>query len=583
MLSRFTPNQSGQVAITFAVCLVPICLAVGFTLDQQTQIHRKYSVQAALDAAVLAAAKARQTGADNAEIKADLINFITPQINALPGLNCDPLSISIPTASQEIEAEIECEQDTALMHMMGQDTTPLKVESTASYALTAIDVAFVFDLSGSMNGGNRLVDLKAAVTDAFDILLPSTATSEMVENTRIAVAAFSSMLNAGPYFEQVTGLPPIRSYSDTVLSEIQDSEVACGRRYSELRIFLYDADTGDRIAEIGDGAVVKVEPDEIDNITIVVEPKPTYYRAGDFGSVEFDLTGEETEHSGESVEPFALYGDSGLSNLNGKQWSTGAFELELTVFDGNGLTGHKVFDKTIAFELFKDGDVRESDQSFTLDSTCVWEREGAEKFTDAPPGPGNYLAAHSAWYRQFNPTSPLGYWQVGFNAHGERRHTGSSCRTPPPQELTNNRTALDTYVSTMQADGYTAGHLGVAWGWYLISDRWSAIFDGTAAPALYTDTEIKKAVILMTDGKFNAIGHTSQGNSPTQAKALCDGMKAKGILIYGVAFKAPSEGQALLEYCATNDDMYFNATDTAKLKAAYKQIAVQLSDLRIAK
>ncbi|MEM7458292.1 MAG: TadE/TadG family type IV pilus assembly protein [Pseudomonadota bacterium] len=583
MLSLFSSNQSGQVAVFFAFSLVPICLMVGFTLDQQTQIHREYSVQAALDSAVLAAAKSRQTGANDAEVKADLVNFINPKINALPGLNCDPLSISMPAASREIEAEIECDQDTSLMHMMGQETMPLKVESTASYALTAIDVAFVFDVSGSMRNGNRLVDLKSAVTDAFNVLLPSTATAEMVENTRIAIASFSSMLNAGPYFEQVTGLPPERSYSDTVLSEIQDSEVARGRRYSELRVFLYDADTGNRIAEIGDGAVIKVEPDQIDNITIVVEPKSTYYRAGDFESVEFDLTGEETKRAGESVEPFTLYGDSGMSNLDGEQWSTGAFELDLTVYDGNGLTGNHVVDKTIAFELFKDGDVRESDQSFVLRSTCVWEREGDEKFTDAPPGPGNYLAAHSAWYRQYSQTSPNGYWQVGFNEHGEHDHTGNICRTPPPQELTNNRTALDTYVSTMQADGSTAGHLGVAWGWYLISDQWSAIFDDTAAPALYTDTEIKKAVILMTDGAFNKYGYRSQGDSPTQAKAICDGMKAKGVLVYGIAFKAPSEGQEVLEYCATNSDMYFNATDTAKLNEAYKQIAVELSDLRIAK
>jgi len=582
MLSRFTSHQSGQVAVIFAFCLLPICLTVGFTVDQQIQISRKYSVQAALDAAVLAAAKSRQSGSNDAEVTADLINFITPKLNAMPGLDCDPLSISIPSASQEIEAEIECEQETMMMSMMGQDTMPLMVESTASYALTAIDVAFIFDLSGSMNNGNRLVDLKSAVTDALDILLPSSATAEMVEHTRIAAAAYSTMINAGPYFEQVTGLEPVRSYSDTVVSEIQDSEIARGRRYSDVRIYLYDADTGDRIAEIGDGAVVKVEPTDIDNITIVVEPKPSYYRATDFESVKFVLSGEESKNAAESVEPYTLYGDSGMTNLDGEHWSTGKFKLELTAFDGDGLTGNQIVSKTIEFELFKEGDVRESDQSYTLSSTCVWERDGSEAFTDAPPGPGNYLAAYSAWYRQFSPSSSNGYWQVGFNENGEREHTGNVCRTPVPQELTNNRTDLDTYVSTMRAGGSTAGHLGAAWGWYLISDRWSAIFDGNAAPALYTDTATKKAVILMTDGEFNRVGHRSQGDSTEQAKAICDGMKAKGIVVYGIAFKAPIDGQDVLNYCATSDDTFFNATDKAALEAAYKKIAVQLSDLRLA-
>lgn len=583
MLSRYTSNQSGQVAVIFAFCLLLICLVVGFSLDQQTQISRKYSVQAALDAAVLAAAKSRQTGSNNAEIEADLISFITPHIDTLPGLDCEAPSISIPTASQEIEAEIECEQDTAIMGLIGQDTMPLKIDATASYALTAIDVAFVFDLSGSMNRGNRLVDLKAAATDALDILLPSSAPAAMVEHTRIAIAPYSSTVNAGPYFEQVTGLPPTRSYSDTVVTEIKDGEIARGRRYSEIRIYLYDADSGDRIAEIGNGAVVKVEPTDINNITIVVEPKPTYRRASDFESIEFQLSGEETATASESVEPYSLYGDSGLTNLSGEQWSTGTFQLEITAFDGNGLTGHQIVQKTIEFELFKDGDVRESDQDFTLTSTCVWERDGDEKFTDAAPGPGNYLAAYSAWYRQYNPNSTAGYWATGFNENGERDQIANLCRIPPPQELTNDRSALDTYISTMRAERDTAGHLGIAWGWYLISESWSAVFDGTAAPALYADPDTKKAIILMTDGEFNTIGHRAQGDSATQARAICDGMKAKGILIYGIAFKAPSAGQRVINDCATNDDTYFNATNKAELAATYKQIAVELSDLRLSK
>lgn len=575
-------NQSGQAAAFFAISLFPIVAAIGFTLDLQTQMEREVKAQAVLDAAVLAAARVRQTGASNNEIKVALANFVTPQIDHLPGFDCDPPVVTLPSDDLSIEARISCTQDTAMMSILGRETVDVTVDSTSSYAVNALDVAFMIDISGSMKTANRLVDLKTAMTGALDILLPSTAPPEVVAKTRVAMASYGSMLNAGPYFEKVTGLPPTRTYSDTILSEISDSEIDPGQRHSEMKIYLYNADTSDRIAEIGNAAMIKVDPADLTNVTVVVDPKPSYYRYDDIESFEFSLTGTKTAYKAESVEPYTLYGDSGMGSLDGEAWQTGKYELSIRAFDENGLAGREVFEKTIEFELFVEGELRSTDKTFTLTSTCVWERDGTEKFTDASPGPGKYLAAHSAWYRQFDSSSPDGYWAVGFNEHGEQDHTGSRCRTPEPVELTNQRNALDRYVSTLTAEGSTAGHLGVAWTWYLISDRWSAIFDGSAAPASFTDGETQKAVILMTDGDFNTIGHRNQGDSATQARALCQGMKDKNIRIFAVAFKAPPAGQSVLRDCASSSGTYFNATNADDLQNAYKQIAVALSDLRIA-
>ncbi|MEM7638895.1 MAG: TadE/TadG family type IV pilus assembly protein [Pseudomonadota bacterium] len=582
LLRKFTADRSGQVTTVFAFCLIPVCAVAGLSLDLQNQMQREVKTQAVLDSAVLAASKVMQTGASDAEIEETVADFVSLHVDSLPGLSCTTPTVTLPSDDTSIEASLDCTQDTTLMHIVGRETLPVKVESVSTYSLTSIDIAFMFDLSGSMNSNNRLVDLKSATTDALDILLPSAATADVTEHTRVAMASYGNSLNAGPYFKQVTGLEPTRSYSDTVSVEIDDRDISDGlTHYAAIDVYLYDADSGDRIVEFGDGALIKVEPEQLNNMTIVVEPRTSYYRFDEFESFEFILSGTEHKNASESVEPYTLYGDSGMSSLNGEEWSTGKFELELRGFDSNGLTGTKILDKTIEFELFKDGDVRESDESHTITSTCVWERDGAEKFTDAPPAAGSYLSANSAWFRQLNPDSPDGVWEVGFNENGEQQTIGSRCPDAAPVELTNNRTSLDTYVSTLSAGGSTAGHLGVAWTWYLISDRWASVFDGTAAPAAFTDPEIKKAVVLMTDGSFNAIGHQHQGDSQTQARALCDGMKDKSILVYAVAFRAPTAGQRVLRDCATSSTTYFNANSRDELKAAYKDIAVQLSDLRL--
>ena len=96
----------------------------------------------------------------------------------------------------------------------------------------------------------------------------------------------------------------------------------------------------------------------------------------------------------------------------------------------------------------------------------------------------------------------------------------------------------------------------------------------------YDEPDSTKVAILMTDGEFNT-DYTSGGDSFDHAKQYCDGMKNEGIVIYTVAFKAPAKGEEILAYCATNSNYAFKASNGDQLSDAYKQIASNISDLRI--
>jgi hypothetical protein len=87
----------------------------------------------------------------------------------------------------------------------------------------------------------------------------------------------------------------------------------------------------------------------------------------------------------------------------------------------------------------------------------------------------------------------------------------------------------------------------------------------------------------MTDGAFNrAEFESEQGDSDTQARAVCDAMKDNGrIIIYTVAFEAPTEGKDVLAYCASAPEFAFTPENGAELTEAYQAIAVSISDLRI--
>lgn len=580
ILRKISRDKSGQVAILFALSIIPIVAVAGFAIDFQQTIKRKAKVQLVMDSAVLAAARVKQTGATNEEIKLTVQQFMDAQIGGLGGLSCDPTTVVVSDSDEEIDASILCEQTTALIKVIGREEMPFRVSSASEYGIDKVDVAFMFDVSGSMNSSNRLTNLKAAAIEAIDVLLPDGAPPELIEDTRLAMMSYNSMVDAGPFFEDVTGVTPTRTYTHEISGEYDPSDITAGSTFGDLHIGLYDTDTQDLISELGDDALVSVEDWMDDDLTIAVTLEPGHSLYGMVESVYLQLSGPKNRNKKDNSEPYALWG----SLTNGKSFDMGDFTLRVRAYSENNRNGTVLFDETIDFTMALAEQFDTQTSSYTLTSTCVWERDGAEKFTDAAPGTGAYLSHRQAWFVEDDDYSDGGYWEVGHpNRPNNSSYDGDECRDHEPVELTNDRDTLINYVNSLTAGGLTAGHLGVAWTWYLVAEDWEAVFDGDAAPLEYTEPDSAKAVILMTDGSFNAEIFPGQGSSDAQARALCDSMKAKDVKVYAVALNAPTAGKAVLSYCASGSDYYFEPETAAELTEAYQKIATSISDLRISK
>ncbi len=184
-------------------------------------------------------------------------------------------------------------------------------------------------------------------------------------------------------------------------------------------------------------------------------------------------------------------------------------------------------------------------------NTCVTERKGANAFKDKAPNNG-----------MFNKKA-------------------SSCPGSEIVPLTDSESTISNSITAMKANGWTAGHLGIAWAWYLISPNWASYWPATSAPTAYGDDSTKKAVVIMTDGEFNTAYESSNGNSKSQSEKLCDGMKAVGISIYTVAFQAPASALPILKYCASSGNHYFDAKNGDGLRKAFQKIGQSLSELRL--
>jgi Flp pilus assembly protein TadG len=209
-----------------------------------------------------------------------------------------------------------------------------------------------------------------------------------------------------------------------------------------------------------------------------------------------------------------------------------------------------------------------TDVSGVDQDTCVVERQGLNSTTGAAPVGVDKLPNVPS------PT-PSGYSCPPSTVLGLQ---GKSQRA----EVTDT---IDSYLAT----GATAGHIGTAWGWYLLSPDWAGVL-GANAPKPYSDALVDKYTIIMTDGVFNRSYLTGSTDATTMANesyaqfgALCNGMKAKGIKIFTVGFDL-NDPRALSELaaCASGPGNFFDAKTGADLKQSFKEIAKKLNTLRVA-
>jgi Flp pilus assembly protein TadG len=258
-------------------------------------------------------------------------------------------------------------------------------------------------------------------------------------------------------------------------------------------------------------------------------------------------------------------------------------------------------------------------------STCVSERTGSQKYTDASVS-----------------SYPVGKVYVNNNTGG------NPCISAEVKGLSDNKTDLKTVINSMVAGGSTAGQVGVAWGWYALSPNFG-FFTGSSAPAAYGTNKLRKVMVLMTDAEYNSAycngvisgnattkttanynpgstntlldlarclptndstvvnplltgsdmppGYTGNWNTVVsnqtknssvyqQSKALCTAMKAAGIEIYTIEFQLDSaipRRLDLVSSCATDAAHRVTASDGASLKAAFNKIATTLGDMRVSK
>jgi Flp pilus assembly protein TadG len=269
--------------------------------------------------------------------------------------------------------------------------------------------------------------------------------------------------------------------------------------------------------------------------------------------------------AGKTTNTFQLT-RSGGSTANGSSWNTytSAGVVDCYKYGCENYTFTNASSGTSTFQI----------------STCVSERLGAEADTDAAPSGA----------------------KVGF----VYAPSGNPCPTSTIMPLSPDKTALKSKIDALSIAGSTAGHIGIAWGWYMISPNFGYLWPSASAPAAYGTQELIKIAVIMTDGEFNTAYcngviaknsgsgsgsnsdhsncNATNGSSASQALEQCAAMKAKGIIVFTIGFDLDTQAaKDLMIECATSASYAYIASDGAALKDAFRSIAINISRLRLSK
>ena len=172
-----------------------------------------------------------------------------------------------------------------------------------------------------------------------------------------------------------------------------------------------------------------------------------------------------------------------------------------------------------------------------------------------------------------------GEYQLIFEAQPD---CGLDFDTPSITPLTTDIAAIKKEVRRLGAGGggSTYSTLGLVWGRRLLAHSWNDAWGGGTHP-LPPDTNVQKALVLLTDGEDN---HVSERRSTHRPRA-CAAAKADGITVFTIAAMNTSRGYTAfrkeLEDCASKPEYAFvnNATPEA-LEQAFQDIAAQLLRFR---
>ncbi|MEL6361035.1 MAG: VWA domain-containing protein [Pseudomonadota bacterium] len=194
-LQQFALNRSGNIAMMFAIILMPMLAAAGMAFDLTYSNNVRGQISEAADAALLAASRAK---AMDDELSTEAAQGIAKKVfdgntATLTDIRIDQVKFDYDETNEIFSIDIDGAINTKILSVVGRDTMPIDIYAEAKAAPPRIlEIAMALDNTYSMTG-SKLTTLKTASKNLVDRVMKDTDNT-----TKVGVVPFSQYVNVGP-------------------------------------------------------------------------------------------------------------------------------------------------------------------------------------------------------------------------------------------------------------------------------------------------------------------------------------------------------------------------------------------------
>ncbi|WP_315720608.1 MULTISPECIES: pilus assembly protein [unclassified Bradyrhizobium] len=579
IVRRFARDNRGNIAVTFAIALLPILAFVGAGVDYSRANAAKSSMQAALDSTALMLSRDLAQGTITS---ADIGTKASAYFKALY-TSADAKSVAVTanytasssSSASNIQLTASGQIITQFMKLAGFPTMDFSTKATTTWGDVKMRVALALDNTGSMASSNKMTALQNAVAGSGGLIDQLSALAKTPGDVYISVIPFAKVVNVGA-----------NNYAQDWIdwTDWQNPPTI-------------QPNNGSYQAAIPNGSYTQAQWD-------MVGPGSSCPFRSSNGFSYFSCASEPTTGSSSasripSSGTYNGYICPGYDSASHSYYN-GCWTSVQTSTRVNWCTGSNCSCQTSGSNIPNNTCSCTGSYSSTVCKvntfTHTWVANAKSTWTGCvadrtQPNDANAVSPATSDVTTLFPA----------NQHMENstQYCSSSASTKLAQivPLSYNWSSLKSAVNAMEPTGGTNQAIGMAWAVQ------SLIPNGVlGAPAEDANTTYNRVIILLSDGLNTEDRWPEYGNGSSQASGnpidarqalLCSNLKnskdAKGnsmYTIYTIQVNTSSPADAtstVLQNCASSPDKFYMLTSSSQIVATFNSIGTALSKLRVAK
>lgn len=526
VLARFHSSESGSMTVFALVIFVLMIMMGGMAVDLMRYEDTRVTLQQTLDRSTLAAASMTQTKDADAVVR---------DYFAKAGMSeqLDNVTVTKSATYKSVVAKGKVQSPSFFMQLMGINKLDVKAVSGAEQGTSNLEIVLVLDVSGSMSG-SKIATLRTSANEFVDTMLDN----DPFGRISIAVVPYNAQVNLGSVVRSKFQAVNVHGVANIDCLELPDAAYDTPAVPLTMNLpmmayaDLYGGTTYVNAAVSPTGATALpnfgssfCRPNQENILRLPSQDKTTIKNritaltAGGNTSITLGMKWGMTLLDPALRPTFAALGNEGA--MSG--------DLSDRPYDYADTNAQKVI------VLMTDG-----------------EHVSHDRITDAfKTGPSPIYKATDGTYSVFHAgvAGPNQYWVP---------HLG-----------TWQATAFgDGAVQQDWKDIWASLKVNyVAWQFY---GRALGGNDWNAEVAAFNAARASMVSMWKSVPTMNAMLQTT-----------CNQARDNDVAVYGIAFQAPLNGRTQIQNCATDLTYYYDAGDADKLRAAFRQIATNLTQLRL--